>query len=104
VWNAILASKARGDDDKDDSPSIPHCEEDEHLIESALKDSKELMDIQELALAVPPVESTLYLTSVEPQFVDLDSVELVEPLDDIVMIDRPSNASLSNATGILQAT
>lgn len=104
VWNAILASKARGDDDKDDSPSIPHCEEDEHLIESALKDSKELMDIQELALAVPPMESTLDLTSVEPQFVVLDSVELVEPLDDIVMIDRPSNASLSNATGILQAT
>jgi protein Mpv17 len=108
VWNAILASKARGDD-ADDSLTIPHhCEEDEHLIESALKDSKELMDMEELALTVSsPVESTL--TSVEdqqPQFVFLDSQLVEQPLDDdiVMMIDRPNNASLSNATGILQAT
>jgi protein Mpv17 len=102
VWNAILASKARGDDD---SPSIPHCEEDEHLIESALMDSKELMEIQELALTLPSMESSPDHTWAEPQFLVLDSEEKpVEPLDEIVMIDRPSNTSLSNATGILQAT
>ena len=101
VWNAILASKARGDNDESHK-EIPHCDEEEQLIESALKDSKESVDVRELALEVPLIEFDLDDTT-GSQLPVLDSGELAESLEEIVFDDRPSDANLTSA-GLAHAT
>lgn len=103
VWNAILASKARGDDNDESEKELPHCDEDEQLIESARIDSKESMNVKELALEVPRREFGLD-DAAGQQLLVRDSGELAESsLEEIMFDDRVSDANLT-ATGLVHAT